>query len=1075
MAGIAPQIPGCRDLSLIGERVARSLFSATSDRLGRPVTVIAYPPLSEGRTEADFDRAAATAQRLGVHPSMISIHEWGHADDHRPWIITDPQPADALDTLLKQDGPLEIERALQMGVLLAGALETAHAAGIVHGDLSPARVVVGPHGEPLMTETGLAPFAVFPGLGALNNPVRYHASPEVLEGTELTPATDVYSLATTVYALIAGRAPQEKPADITDSNASLLLRVLQMAVPPIERRGLPPGLLEALRGPLAPDPRKRPRQAIEVAWLLQDVQRRAGFPITEPVVLDLDDIEHHRSRRAGSYPAPAPAPKLAADPAPAWGTWSGPIDVEGPATPAPPAPRAPRWSPPPIPDRAGAAEPPATIFPLAAGGDDVEAPPAPKDTLWPSSWPAGEPEQDLPAWARQPASPPANRDAPPRPPDATAATSARDATDATHLAQPADLPPWAQPSANPPTTGDGGPAELGGPSQDAPADLPAWAQPSAEPTPPLASIEPALPSLDAIADLPPWSKPSSEPSPPTAEQPADLPVWAKLSSEPSPPTPEQPADLPPWAKPSSEPSPPTPEQPADLPPWAKLITEPGAPSQDQSADLPPWAQPTESRTPGGDAAEPSGPAHEPPADLPPWGQLINPPAASSEPRTALPPWDQPAQPSAPAPGITADRPELPRRSAAAETPPAAAERPALPKRQSVSEGERPAWAQAPPAPRWAQGGGTESEEKKAEEKKAEEGNTVGLPGWARARPGGGEGNGTDEGEPPWLPGVATTSSFAVARPPELDVLPAWYTDPLPLGGNGYSNGHAGAGISERLPGAGDELRSLFGAVVGDPPPPPPPPPLPPPLPPMPAAKAPPSPAPPSPPSAPAPAGKAAPVRAAGGVEKPLRLPRPPLEPEPQRVPRADPGRQAYPPPETPRSTRTATRPPRDGSEPAAPAVPTPGAGDGAAPQTGPAALPVIVLVVVLAVLVLAILWLVITGDDSGPPADEPPPEAAELAPAGLTVTPGPEGDQLAWQGDAGASYVVTVLSPTEPPQALPAAAGTSALVPNAGTAAPGQRCYTVAVAPGDTGGVPGPASEPACPPGVSPASMLPAA
>ena len=65
------------------------------------MTVIAYPPLSEGRTEADFDRAAATAQRLGVHPSMISIHEWGHAEDHRPWIVTDPQPAEALDTLLK--------------------------------------------------------------------------------------------------------------------------------------------------------------------------------------------------------------------------------------------------------------------------------------------------------------------------------------------------------------------------------------------------------------------------------------------------------------------------------------------------------------------------------------------------------------------------------------------------------------------------------------------------------------------------------------------------------------------------------------------------------------------------------------------------------------------------------------------------------------------------------------------------------------------------------------------------------------------------------------------------------------
>src|SRR4029450_6141524 len=93
------------------------------------------------------------------------------------------------------------------------------------------RCVSAPPGEPLLAETGLAEFAVFPGLGALNNPVRYHAPPEVLERTEITPATDVFGLAATVYTLVAGRAPQQKPAEMTDSNASLLLRILQMEVP----------------------------------------------------------------------------------------------------------------------------------------------------------------------------------------------------------------------------------------------------------------------------------------------------------------------------------------------------------------------------------------------------------------------------------------------------------------------------------------------------------------------------------------------------------------------------------------------------------------------------------------------------------------------------------------------------------------------------------------------------------------------------------------------------------------------------------------------------------------------------
>jgi serine/threonine protein kinase len=436
------------------------------------VTVTVFPPLSEGRTREGFDRAAATAQRLGAHPSVLTIHEWGHAADGRPWVVTDPQPADSVDTLLTMDGPLEIERALQVGVLLAGALETAHRAGIVHGDLSPARLVFGAQGEPLLAETGLAAFAVLPGLGALNNPVRYHAPPEVLERTEIGPATDVYSLATTVYALLAGRAPQQKPAAVTDSNASLLLRILQMPVPPIDRPDLPPGLEAALRGPLSANPAARPPQAIDVAWLLQDVQRRAGYAVTEPVVLELGALDAGgqpaRARAAAttrgaaqagpaaSAHAPAPAPRSPTDePAPAdpWASPAAPAadaawPASAPSAPAPPGPASPPAEPLPEPF-AEPDLPPPTIFPFADGlhaprgegagaGTPSEvwppagrapesagaAPPtpadepvwpstspadAPADALWPSTWPADQQPTETPAWA----SPPANGDAAP--------------------------------------------------------------------------------------------------------------------------------------------------------------------------------------------------------------------------------------------------------------------------------------------------------------------------------------------------------------------------------------------------------------------------------------------------------------------------------------------------------------------------------------------------------------------------------------------------------------------------------------------------------------------------------------
>ena len=66
---------------------------------------------------------------------MANAGQLAYLDDGRPWVVTDPQPPETIDTLLRTQGPLPVEQALRIGVLVAGALETAHRAGVVHGDL----------------------------------------------------------------------------------------------------------------------------------------------------------------------------------------------------------------------------------------------------------------------------------------------------------------------------------------------------------------------------------------------------------------------------------------------------------------------------------------------------------------------------------------------------------------------------------------------------------------------------------------------------------------------------------------------------------------------------------------------------------------------------------------------------------------------------------------------------------------------------------------------------------------------------------------------------------------------------
>ena len=134
------------------ERPAHTRVAATSPSSGSGWRAACSPPQRPAGPRGDrhgvsrrcrgahrggFDQAAATAQRLGAHPSVLTIHDWGHAADGRPWIVTDPQPAESRRHAAHAGRARSTSSGRsRSGVLLAGALETAHRAGIVHGDLS---------------------------------------------------------------------------------------------------------------------------------------------------------------------------------------------------------------------------------------------------------------------------------------------------------------------------------------------------------------------------------------------------------------------------------------------------------------------------------------------------------------------------------------------------------------------------------------------------------------------------------------------------------------------------------------------------------------------------------------------------------------------------------------------------------------------------------------------------------------------------------------------------------------------------------------------------------------------------
>ncbi len=168
---------------------------------------------------------------------------------------------------------------LDFGGRVAGAVESAHQAGILHGDLKPENILLSRHGEPKVGDFGLAQLAssALPHSGGLNGTIA-HAAPEVLAGERPTVASDLYSLSSTLFCLLSGRPPFA-PAE-ESSLVSLVGRITSDPPPDLRAHGVPEDLCRILDQGLAKAPADRQHDVAQFGRQLQAVQAALGQAIT---------------------------------------------------------------------------------------------------------------------------------------------------------------------------------------------------------------------------------------------------------------------------------------------------------------------------------------------------------------------------------------------------------------------------------------------------------------------------------------------------------------------------------------------------------------------------------------------------------------------------------------------------------------------------------------------------------------------------------------------------------------------------------------------------------------------------
>ena len=178
--------------------------------------LISAPPGVEGEVQERFAREARAVARLD-HPHVVRVRAAGW-DARGPYLVMDYVAGESLHRRLERDGPLPPAEAVAIARQLADALDHAHGQGVLHRDVKPDNVLLTSEGVAQLTDFGLARDALAGSTSqvsqdghALGTPGYW--PPEQARGDleAIGPASDVYGLGATLYALLTGRAPYTGP------------------------------------------------------------------------------------------------------------------------------------------------------------------------------------------------------------------------------------------------------------------------------------------------------------------------------------------------------------------------------------------------------------------------------------------------------------------------------------------------------------------------------------------------------------------------------------------------------------------------------------------------------------------------------------------------------------------------------------------------------------------------------------------------------------------------------------------------------------------------------------------------
>jgi eukaryotic-like serine/threonine-protein kinase len=263
--------------AVIGRGGMGVVWQARDELLSRDVAVkeMIWPPSLTGPGQRTAcrraTREAQVAARLN-HRNVVRIFDIVE-EDGCPWIVMELLPYRSLLDVIQDEGPLAPAEAAKVGLQILAALRAAHSEGIVHRDVKPANILIGPGNRVVLTDFGIAWAADSPAVttaGVLLGSPSYIA-PERARGGHSGAPGDLWGLGASLYTAVEGHPPFERANVLASITA-----VITDELAPATHAG---PLWPVLSGLLRKDPDQR-LDAAETERLLRDVSAAPAYVVT---------------------------------------------------------------------------------------------------------------------------------------------------------------------------------------------------------------------------------------------------------------------------------------------------------------------------------------------------------------------------------------------------------------------------------------------------------------------------------------------------------------------------------------------------------------------------------------------------------------------------------------------------------------------------------------------------------------------------------------------------------------------------------------------------------------------------